>query len=301
MAYNVSKLRRLAIKAKSSGFTRNIKAYLGYLPYAKATTSRQGLIFDIRMRMGMGAILATAIRIHAWSEDSGVPVSVISTSPLYSSGPDFLSEYFARPQVLSGARPLGDLAQEWIYRKAMPQHISLDRATKIFHKYFQPKENLTTTVDTVSCGTSFDLSIHFRGTDKILESGDVGHENLLKTADSFLKNSRRVFLATDDPSFARRIRADWPEINFISYDLGEVSDGQPRHFSNLVAYDKALEALVNIYSISHSPICVRTSSYMSSLSKIVNPDLKTVTINKTLSTAPRFPEKEVLQIEAKPG
>jgi len=106
-----------------------------------------------------------------------------------------------------------------------------------------------------------------------------------------------VFLATDDATFAAALRAAMPGLDYTSYDLGEVESGLARHFSNLSPTDKALEALVNIFLIARAPVCVRTSSYMSAVSALANPGMRTVTINQTIGQSPPFPEHEVLERE----
>jgi hypothetical protein len=295
--HNISRVRAFAIKLKGSEVVRTSKALVGYLPYRMAVSSGNGVVYDINDRMGMGAILATAVRIHAWSEDTGIPASIISTSPLYAAGPSFLENYFDRPPLLTSAASMGRVAQDWICRKAMPQHISLVRASQIFSKYFKPKSVLTSVVDEMIASKAFDLSIHFRGTDKVLESGKVEYESILRKAQPYLETGKKVFLATDDAEFSRIIRHEYPNIEFVSYDLGETQKNVPRHFSNLAESDKAMEALVNMFAIAKSPLCVRTSSYMSSFSKIINPSLQTITINKTESSVPRFPEYEIIQAE----
>jgi hypothetical protein len=107
-----------------------------------------------------------------------------------------------------------------------------------------------------------------------------------------------VFLATDDAGFARTIRQRWPRIVFTSYDLGEVAEGKARHFSDLGVDDKAKEALVNMFLLARAPVCVRTMSYMSSFVRLINPDIRTVTVNKRIGADTPFPERQILELEA---
>jgi hypothetical protein len=61
---------------------------------------------------------------------------------------------------------------------------------------------------------------------------------------------------------------------------------------------KAQEALTNMFLIARAPVCFRTSSFLSSFSKIINDSLRTVTVNKTVFEESPFPEKQVLQAES---
>jgi len=73
--------------------------------------------------------------------------------------------------------------------------------------------------------------------------------------------------------------------------------GTPRHFSALSPADKALEALVNIHALARAPVCIRTSSYLSAISALVAPAMRTVTVNRTIGRAAPFPEAELLACE----
>jgi hypothetical protein len=79
----------------------------------------------------------------------------------------------------------------------------------------------------------------------------------------------------------------------ISYD-SEASlkiDG-PRHFSSLSADAKAMEAIVNMLRLSRCDVCIRTASQLSVWSRILNSDLKTVSLDRPfVSTA--YPEREI--------
>ena len=108
---------------------------------------------------------------------------------------------------------------------------------------------------------------------------------------------RRVFLATDDAVFAQLVRQRWRNIAFTSFDLGEVDDGQARHFSDLPPPDRAIEALVNMFVLARAPVCYRTMSYLSSFCALINPSTETVTINGVINHATPFPERLLLEVE----
>ncbi|CAM5554558.1 hypothetical protein FALB51S_00089 [Frigidibacter albus] len=297
MSFAMSPLRRAALSVKNSEVVRELKVYPGYPAFRAARRSGETVAFDIRTRMGMGAILSYALRLYAWSETEGVDVQVGSSSPLYSDGGDFFARFFELGEATLDGPALSFAAQEWAFRKEVPQHIPLDEACAQAAQHFRPNNRLRGILDEVRRDAAFDLSIHFRGTDKVLDSGKVDYAPMMAALAPRIGTAQRIFLATDDAGFSALLRAEYGDRIFVSYDLGEVEDGRPRHFSDMPADLKAQEALVNIFLIASAPLCVRTSSFMSSFSRIVNPALVTHTINKTILAKTPFPERELLAAE----
>jgi hypothetical protein len=272
------------------------KATLGYWGYRRVVRAKEPQAIDLSIKCGMGALICHALRLHDWLEANRVQANVCCRSPLYSSGEDAWAEFFVKPADQPGAVQIGEFTAERLVRIAAPRHLSLARAETLMARYFQPRPALEDAVDRACDGDrAFDLSVHFRGTDKHLVSGRIEHERMIEAMRPHI--GRRVFLATDEPGFARLARETWPGVEFVSYDLGQVPEGRPRHFAALEPRDKALEALVNIYLLAAAPVCVRTSSYLSAVSKVANPRLRTVTINRTRSLVAMFPEDEIWRNE----
>ena len=248
--------------------------------------------------MGLGAIIAYALRTYAYAEREGLDAHLVSSSPLYCERgkSDFFADFFLRSD-LNEQEPLPFLAREWLFHFGLPARLSIAAASEIFKRKFRPNSYLTEALKQQSDNCEkYDLSIHYRATDKVAESGVVPYEIMIEVINRLLPRDgveRNVFLATDDASFSNSIRQRFNHVRFLSFDLGEVEDGKPRHFSSLSPHDKALEALVNIFCISRSPKCVRTSSYLSAMSMIVNPAMESHTVNWTLTDDLPFPEREI--------
>jgi len=302
MAHSISPARHLFVQIKTSQFIRELRVWPGCLPFHAALRNGAALELDMNERIGMGAILAHALLWQAWADDRGLPIRIISTSPLYSTGGNVFERYFEPVGGLGPFLPLSNKARAWFNRKEAPSHIPLDQASAIFTRLFSPNAHLQTLVKQAGGNAPFDLSIHMRGTDKVLDSGQVSGQVLLDAAAPFLDKAKRVFLATDDTEFAMTIRKEWKSVTFVSYDLGEVQEGRPRHFSDLDPDLKARESLVNMFLLAKAPVLLRTSSFMSSFSKLINPALRTITINRTTKfKASPFPEAEILRSEAEAG
>lgn len=297
------KVRHTAIKVVTSEPVRELRSWPGMYSYRKALRhSANGIVVDVSGRMGMGALISKALLFYALAEREGFNLTVVSSCPLYASQPneDVFSTFFDRATISAAAVRLDNLACRWAMRHANPKCLGLAQAAALYSHHFKPGTQLLMTVSSIckSFGP-FDLSIHYRGTDKVLESGEVPYELIVQKIENYIINNdvRNVFLATDDQNFEIFLKHKFANIVFVTFNLGAVDPAVPRHFSDLQPHDKALEALVNCYVIASTPVCIRTSSYLSSLSKIVNPGLQTITVNRTKAKRFMFPEDVVLGCE----
>lgn len=293
----------LAMRVKGSRPLRVVGGLPGAAAYWRARAAGRPIGIDIATPVGMGAILAHAILLEDYFARSGIDGAVRASSPLYGDGGvDVLAQWFEREPWPAGVRPLSAAGREFVIHVLRPRHIPLARAEAIFASRFRPNARLRAEIARAAGGRdSFDLAIHYRGTDKIIEAGQTVHGAVLSVVAEQLAGhaAPQVFLATDDPGFARAARAALPNARFTSYDRGAVPDGMARHFSPLAPEDKALEALVNMFLIARAPVCVRTSSFLSSMARLANPAQRTITVNRTLAKQPPFPEGEILREERK--
>src|SRR5579871_1170787 len=157
-------VRLIANGIRHSEIARSIKVLPGFFPYRRLRQPAGPLLIDIETRMGMGAILSLALRLHNWAAHLRIDAEVISTSPLYSEGADVLARFFERPGAASGHR-VSSLAREWIYRNEAPVHVPLSEAVDLFARLFKPNAYLLALLDQAAGGKEpFDLSIHFRAT-----------------------------------------------------------------------------------------------------------------------------------------
>jgi hypothetical protein len=290
----------LLMRAKGSPLAVGTKSLVGALPYYRAVAQTPAPVVDLNTPVGMGALLCHALLLHAHFGHQGQDGHVRATSPLYSAGSeDVLGRFFQRPAQPGGLPVLGRWATEFLLAHVRPDRVPLAEAQRLFARHFRPSAELDAAIAKATDCPAFDLSIHFRGTDKFLESGRVTFAPMFDAIRHELagRTTAQVFLATDDAAFAAALKVEMPGLDCTSYDLGEVESGLARHFSDLSPTDKALEALVNIFLIARAPVCVRTSSYMSAVSALVNPAMRTVTINRTIALTPPFPELEVLAHE----
>lgn len=308
LSFKGSALHRRLVWARHSPLVRRTVA-LSMLAGQRARARRNHPYFavDIRGRMGMGAVLAHAIVLNRYAEARDLIPRVMSTNPLYSlAGRDFLSEYLG-PDAAPVDRHLEPLRfdnLESIAFLGIDHHVSIVEANRIFRTYLHPKPVIADLVEAVLTELSiqqFDLSIHYRATDKYLEGAVVAYDSVERAIGRHVNNGGLVdvvLLATDDVQFEEFLRSRLPGTSFITYTRAQPTDRMaPRHFSDMTPEDKAIEALVNILLLARAPRCIRTTSYMSAISKIANPWLVTETLNRTYTGSRLFPEYEVLAEE----
>ncbi|WP_354168119.1 MULTISPECIES: hypothetical protein [unclassified Bradyrhizobium] len=231
---------------------------------------------------------------------------VRSTHSLYAEQEDdcWFSKHFIPVQLCSVP---GDLTYLCVRNELsyggfdVPNHLSIEEAHRTFFKYYQFNPKIEKVVDDFLQRekiTQFDVSIHYRGTDKKLEASSASFESVaqkLKGLKALSGDVRHIFLATDSAEFEQYIRPQFPEMRFFSFQLSEAAPiGVPRHFSDINADLKATEALANMLLLGKARFCIRTVSYMSAWAKIFNPALKVATLNKLIDQSISFPERQII-------
>ncbi|OAI02390.1 hypothetical protein A1353_16500 [Methylomonas methanica] len=298
-------------RAKHSEISRMLVA-TAWIPnqLVRARYNKPYFAVDISSPKGLGAVISEAVLICNYAEKNKLMPYVISTNPLYTSesGKDFIELYLGavtRDENRLRLKPLRFRTVWSLYHLNFDKHMPISIASKLFWKYFAPKPIITDLVNRILDnvpGRMFDLSIHYRGTDKALEAPLVQFDAYERAILNFQAKGGRlryVFLATDNKDFESFIRAKFPELNFITYNLGssKMDMSRGRHFSEMSPHDKAIESIINMFLLAASPICIRGASYMSAIAKLINPDMKTVTLNRTHWNSNGFPEQEILEEE----
>jgi hypothetical protein len=301
------------VKARHSDTVRYV-ASRPFYSRDRARQSRNGryFAFDVCGACGMGAVLTHTVLLLKYAERTDQIPVIAFTNPLYGSvaGADWFPDYFAMTPVYQiGDATKGRLNYLKIHHEfsaaafGVPQRISLAEANSVFSRYITIKSTVDDIVASVSAGTPnapYDLSVHYRGTDKTLEATTASFDDVTAKIESLRQDGLRVekvFLATDVVDFDRYIRNRYPAIEFHDFNVLPLEQGPaPRHFSAINGRDKAVEALVNIVAHSRSRVCIRTCSYLSAWSKILNPAMKTCTLNRPYKTQV-FPEAEIVDAE----
>jgi hypothetical protein len=271
--------------------------------------------FDIAGKMGLGAMFTHVVKLLKYADDHNrIPV-VRFTNPLYSTarGEDWFNVVLtSNHSWVPGSnknqelRALRVINQKSYLGFQVAKSMSIVEANELFFRHCRISQKITDICDKAmeTYGlSSFDMSIHYRGTDKNLEAHPVSFETVaasVRAVANMNSHLKTVFLATDVREFEYFIKEAFPEFRFFTYNLGSSDEGGvPCHFSSLPGETKAVEALVNILLLGRSVVCIRTTSYLSAWSKIFNPALKTFTLNRPHANAWAFPEAQICDQEAR--
>lgn len=137
------------------------------------------------------------------------------------------------------------------------------------------------------------LGVHYRETDKLTADWDtnpVSAEDMIAIITDFRRRRpdfARIFLATDDRTFAGRLRAgvDCEVINLGEVPFHKSEDGAGKGLGT------ATRALLDSVVLSRCAAVLKTSSALSSFAKIFNPQLEIYrcAASKRFADVPYFP------------
>lgn len=142
------------------------------------------------------------------------------------------------------------------------------------------------------------LGIHFRGTDKKIEAQRVRYEHVLQVVEKKInkKYYASIFISTDEAAFIEYMRSKLPDKNIVFRDDSKrATDETPVHFGSQSGTDTARDAIVNCFLLAHCDSIIRTSSFLSAWSIIINPSLQVLTLNRPFQNTLWFPESEILE------
>lgn len=307
-------LNKLGVKAValsiyfffSNTFTR-IKYFFReiILPLQVNYRKRNGILaVDIRNDFGIGSKLSWCIVILKFCEDNKLTPQFRFSYP--EAKDDFFSIFFS----LSVPRPekepkftVINLLYELGFSRDYGNDISIDEASYLLAKYFRVQPAIAQEVDHF-CEQHFKgrsvLGIHYRGTDKTGEAPAVSYENVKKNitfaTDHYIK-ANCIFLSTDDQQFAEFLGKDMVELPvIIRADYKRSSGGEAVHLSKgLNRIEMNRDAVVNFLLLSRCSLLLKTSSFLSDISKLMNPSLPTVILNRPYDGAIWFPTKQILE------
>jgi len=179
-------------------------------------------------------------------------------------------------------------------RNVTPQYTlgdDFERLHQLFFKYLKIPTYLTQIVD--NCDLSECIGIHFRGTDKTIDTvmnTPITHEDFYIIIESFIKtnNTKKIFLATDEMEVYKYLKNKYTSIDFIT----------SRNFdTNLFWRNNDItcngkEAMIDMLSLSKCKMVLKVSSALSAFSKIINPKLPIYRLNasKLFADIPYFPD-----------
>jgi hypothetical protein len=155
-------------------------------------------------------------------------------------------------------------------------------ANKIWQKYFSIPQSLEELIPKFDYSTT--LGVHFRGTDKNFsgEANFISQDEFIIIIKDYLKNNKiqNIYCCSDEEKFIKKMRAEFHNVNIIDYDQKRSSNDSLALHKNIQQDDKkehTRAAIIDMIALSRCHTILKTSSAMSSFSKIVNPNINLIT------------------------
>lgn len=249
-------------------------------------------LIDISGRIGLGATMICALRVFCYCEKNGLTPFIRFSSPLYAQDPDicqdWLEHLFVRKMYLeTEISPDNFLDVGGIVSDRLSNSLDdadIQSAHEVFFKYLEIQPALLGQAHDFCRASDIGehtLGVHYRGTDKYLETPRTEFETMRLAVEAQVNKASflNIFIATDEPKFLAYMRATFSKHLIVDLACKEIYGGdRPPHITPGDGLVKGREALLTIVVLSMCGHCIRTSSYLSAWSKILNPKLDTTLI-----------------------
>jgi hypothetical protein len=163
--------------------------------------------------------------------------------------------------------------------------LSRKRCYQLIQKYIKIKPAVNAIIEEFADKhfDEFVIGIHYRGTDKKIESPRINYEQItakIKDVCHELSiDSPKIFVATDEEAFLEYMQNYFPN-RVIAYDAIKSKNGVPVHLSKANKYKKGEDAIVDCLLLSKCDYLIRTNSNLSLCSGLFNPNIPMFEVRK---------------------
>lgn len=269
----------------------------------ESSMRRRCIAVDIKSHHGIGAKLEWVLEILAFCEENKLTPQFKFSYPGSDNHENYFSSFF---EIKNGFYK-GDSLEfveigsihELDLDKNYDKILNTKLAAHLIDKYLIVKNDVLQEVDEF-CFEHFSekriLGVHYRGTDKSREAPEVSYENVERNIDFYLDKYPEtdcIFLASDDENFIRFAEnSSIKRPAIYRKDTYRSSDKAAIHHSSQNKYDINRDAIVNCLILSRCDALMKTASILSAWSKLFNPQLPLVMLNKPFNRW--FPERDFL-------
>lgn len=260
---------------------------------------------EIYTYMGIGANLIWALEIMAFCNEKNLTPKIKFTHPDSKQKLDNFGNYFEIKNSFytyqkfnyMKMRNFNDLNLDikWNYN----EKLNLKFADKLIKKYLIVNTTILREVDNFQSEHFQNkniLGVHYRGTDKKSEAEQISCQTVLKNIHLYLlkyPDTNCIFLSSDDDNFINYIKncnLNCPVI--YNNDSFRSSNDLPVHTAKNNLYEINKDAIVNCILLSKCNALMKTASILSDWSKLFNPDIPIILLNKPYENYRFFPGKE---------
>jgi hypothetical protein len=284
----------------------SLKVKRSLISWLARYNSRKGVLaVHIRSTVGLGAKLEWCLEILAYCNDTGLRPQFRFSYPDSQQPLDYFASLFSiRDSHQSRARFVEissiidlDLGRNY------DQVLTISLAHYLINKYLVVREDVLSEVEDF-CRRHFAnsrvLGVHYRGTDKVRESPFVSYDSVIRNIDRYLElypATDCIFVATDDERFLDHLRNAalgrtivWRDDSFRSKDGSSIHES-PTTDKQAINRD----AIVNCLILSRCEALLKTASILSGWSKLFNPRLPVVILNRPPDEHLWFPERVLIE------
>ncbi len=280
---------------RSDGFKTLIAAHKRLSIKAQQRLNEGIFSIQIEARSGFFAIMQMILFILVYCEENTLWPDISAKGGVYGDETgtvDWFGQLFDRVRTPppAVARRLHDRRSirtsrirdisELGFRTQYEMRLSLDKAGKLFNGHYHPAADVLAEVGTIAADLGISkgtLAVHYRGTDKVHEAGQVSPTVICAAVNRIAAQRpdlANVLLASDDVEFVEHFRNQRFTVPVILAPAAYMPKGsRPIHFSGHPGLSIGREALVTCLLLARCGFLIKTASYLSGWAKILNPSL----------------------------
>lgn len=293
---------------KVNGIYRNLIIYLRskFIPrLVKIRSQKKILAIDINNNNGIGSKLSWCVVLFKYCEENSLMPYIRFSYP--NNKQDYFATFFSLNAPNIPKMKMVFTSIRFLYEAGLPKsygnNISILEANKLINKYLRINQTVQNETD-LFFEQHFKgkkvIGVHYRGTDKKGEAPYVSYQKVIKNIEytlSNLLNADAVFISTDDQYFVDYIQLNLKNITLIiRKDFKRSTNNLAIHLDESLNKDNVnKDAIINSLLLSKCDFLIKTSSFLSDFSKLMNPSLPTVILNKPYESTLWFPTKQILQ------
>jgi hypothetical protein len=309
----LSKVLTLARRIRRSGRFKSAAGMPKRLLVKGIQRGNNGIFsIEIESRIGFFAIMQMVLFILTYCEEKGLYPDVSAAGGIYgepTAKVDWFRQLFDciqepdsaiadRLRRRSGIRTskIKDIS-ELGFRARYEMGLTLAGASELFNRAYRPNAGVLEEVDSTAkrLGISRStLAVHFRGTDKVHEAVPMPWATVCERVEAIARSRpdlTEIFLATDDVGFAQFFERHPFKLPVIAAPARYLPKGNtPIHFSGHPGLAIGREALITCLLLAQCGFLIKTPSYLSAWSKILNPSLDVWLISPSIG-AGFFPDR----------
>jgi hypothetical protein len=163
---------------------------------------------------------------------------------------------------------------------------SFYKANEIFNRYFIFNDFITKEISNLNISNN-SVGIHYRGTDKNYDRGQanpITQDEMLLIIEDYFKNNTidKIYCCSDEQTFIEKMLLKYPNIVIIYEQLRSDNSNNYAFFrigNNHPNRDDLTNAsIIDMLALSNCKTVIKSSSALSSFSKIINPFINLYTV-----------------------